>query len=328
MTQEKAEEVAEEPKEEAAEEPKEEAKAEETKPKETKAEVPPKEPAKEVVPPKPAVRTRGEGDRTKYLSILVHGDSGVGKTRFAGTMVEAGLKVLYIVLNEDELLTLDQVGIKGYDYHIITNYEKQLWPLYLALRRNKPGYEGVVLDGLGDFQQAAKDYELAGGEGVGAKFMEEAMRGNRRMYLQNWGNLLEMTRHFLDPFLKLPMHKIITCVSEADDDPKTGKTKVYPALQGSLQQLIAAHFSVVGYSYIAHWGPSTYYCLTTQPHEALATKDRTGLCRVMINPKFKIFLDALEGKKSRPTEQEEKLEKALILRPQASTVRGGERKEG
>jgi len=310
MTQEKVKETV--------EEPKEEAKAEEPKAEEPKAEA----------PPKAVVRTRGEGDKIKYLNILVHGDSGVGKTVFAGTMVQAGLKVLYIVLNEDELLTLDQAGIKGYDYHVITNYEKQLWPLYLALRRNKPGYEGVVLDGLSDLQQAAKDYELSGSEGVNLKFMEEAMKGNRRMFLQNWGNLLEMTRHFLDPFLKLPMHKIITCVSEADDDPKTGKTKVYPALQGSLQQLIAARFSVVGYSYIAHWGPDTYYCLTTQPHEALSTKDRTGLCRVMINPKFKTFLDALEGKKSRPSEQEKKLEKALILRPQATTVRGGEKKEG
>jgi len=269
-----------------------------------------------------AVKTRGPEDKVKYLNILVHGDSGVGKTQFCGTMVQAGLKVLYIVLNEDELLTLDQLGIIGYDYHVITDYEKQLWPLYLALRKNKPGYEGVVFDGLGDLQQAAKDYELAGEGGVGAQFMEQAMKGNRRMYLQNWGNLLEMTRHFLDPFLKLPMHKIVTCVSEADDDPKTGKTKIYPALQGSLQQLIAAHFSVVAYSYIAHWGPKTYYCLTTQPHEALATKDRTRLCRVMINPKFKTFLDALEGKRSEATDIEEKLEKALVVRPQATTAKG------
>jgi len=288
----------------------EEKKDEEQAPEEPKAEV-----------KASTVKTRGPDDKIKYLNILVHGDSGVGKTRFAGTMVEAGLKVLYIVLNEDELLTLDQCGVTGYDYQIITNYEKQLWPLYLALRRNSPGYEGVVLDGLGDFQQSAKDYELAGDQGVGAKFMEEAMKGGRRMYLQNWGNLLEMTRHFLDPFLKLPMHKIVTCVSEADDDPKTGKTKVYPGLQGSLQQLIAAHFSVVGYSYIAHWGPKTYYCLTTQPHEALATKDRTGLCKVMTNPKFSTFLKALDGKKEEPSEIEQKLEKALVLRPQSSSVK-------
>lgn len=289
-------------------------------------EKPPEEKPTEVVEAKvPAVKTRGPEDRIKYLNILVHGDSGVGKTRFAGTMVETGLKVLYIILNEDELLTLDQAGIRGYDYHIITNYEKQLWPLYLGLRRNKPGYEGVILDGLGDFQQAAKDKELAGDDGVGAKFMEETMKGMRRMYLQNWGNLLEMTRHFLDPFLKLPMHKIVTCISEADDDPKTGRTKIYPGLQGSLQQLIAAHFSVVAYSYIAHWGVNTYYCLTTQPHEAISTKDRTGLCRVMVNPQFSTFLEALDGKGKEASEVETKLARALVVRPQATTVRGGEK---
>jgi len=302
-----------------------EEKPAEVKPEEVKAEEKPKE-------EKPAevrtfqVRTRSSEDKAKYLNILAHGDSGVGKTMFCGTMIKTGLKVLYIVLNEDELTTLDQAGITGYDYQLITDYGRQLWPLYLALRRNKPGYEGVVFDGLGDFQQAAKDYELAAGEGVGVKFMEEAMKGGRRMYLQNWGNLLEMTRHFLDPFLKLPMHKIITCISEPDDDPKTGKTKIYPALQGSLQQLIAAHFSVVGYSYIAHWGPKTYYCLTTQPHEALSTKDRTGLCRVLPNPQFKTFLDALEGKIPKLDELQEKLARALVLRPQATTItqKGGD----
>ncbi|MBA7667930.1 hypothetical protein ES703_76032 [subsurface metagenome] len=296
----------------------------EEEPEEVKAEEKPKEEKPEVKTFQ--VRTRSPEDKAKYLNILAHGDSGVGKTMFCGTMIKAGLKVLYIVLNEDELTTLDQAGITGYDYQVITNYGRQLWPLYLALRRNKPGYEGVVFDGLGDFQQAAKDYELAGGEGVGVKFMEEAMKGGRRMYLQNWGNLLEMTRHFLDPFLKLPMHKIITCISEADDDPKTGKTKIYPGLQGSLQQLIAAHFSVVGYSYIAHWAPNTYYCLTTQPHEALSTKDRTGLCRVLPNPQFKTFLDALEGKIPKLDELQEKLARALVLRPQATTItqKGGD----
>jgi len=274
------------------------------------------------------VRTRSLEDKAKYLNILDHGDSGSGKTMFCGTMIKTGLKVLYIVLNEDELMTLDQAGITGYDYYLITDYGKQLWPLYLSLRRNKPGYEGVVFDGLGDFQQAAKDYELSGDEGVGAKFMEEAIKGNRRMYLQNWGNLLEMTRHFLDPFLKLPMHKIVTCISEADDDPKTGRIKIYPGLQGSLQQLIAAHFSVVGYSYIAHRGPETYYCLTTQPHESLSTKDRTGLCRVLPNPQFKTFLDALEGKIEEPSELQEKLARALVLRPQATTIgKGGESRD-
>ena len=271
-----------------------------------------------------AVKSRQSGDKIRYLNLLLHGDSGAGKTWFAGTMIEAGLKTLYVVFNEDEMLTLDQKGLKGYDYLVIDDYAK-LWPLYLSLRRNKPGYQGVVLDGLGDLQQAAKDYELGGSEGVGMKFMEEAMKGGRRMYLQNWGNLLEMTRHFLDPFLKLPFHKIITCTSEADQDPKTGKLKVYPGLQGSLQQLIAAHFSVVAYSYIAHWGAETYYCLTTQPHEALATKDRTGLCKVMIDPKFKTFLDAMDGKKPPPSEREKQLERTLVLRPQATSV--GEKKD-
>jgi len=312
MTEEEAkvEEAVEEPSEETAEEPKEEPKEQPTEEKSTEK--------------APTVKTRGPEDKVKFLNILVHGDSGVGKTWFAGTMTEAGLKVLHIVLNEDELLTLDQAGIRGYDYYVITNYEKQLWPLYLSLRKNSPGYEGVVFDGLSDFQQAAKDYELAGDAGVSFKFMEQAMKGGHRMAISNWGNLLEMTRHFLGPFLKLPMHKIVTCISEPDEDPKTGRAKIYPGLQGSLQQLIAAHFSVIGYSYIAHWGADTYYCLTTQPHESISTKDRTRLCRVIINPKFKTFLDALDGKPyptGKKSEREEKLAKALIVRPQATTVR-------
>jgi len=270
------------------------------------------------------VRPRTEKDKIRYLNFLDFGDSGVGKTRFAGTVIEAGLKTLYVTLNEDELMTLDQVGIRGYDYQVLTDYEKQLWPLYLALRRNKPGYEAVVFDGLADFQQMAKDYELAGDKGITAEFMQQAMKGNRRMYLQNWGNLLEMTRHFLDPVLKLPLHKLVTCVAEADEDPVTGKPKVYPALQGSLQQLIAAHFSVVAYSFITHIVGETYYCLTTQPHDSVLTKDRTNLNRVLVNPKFKTFLEALDGKKLELTKIQKDIARTLVLRPQASKPKPSE----
>lgn len=273
----------------------------------------------------PVKKRDGLGGNT-FLNILDHGDSGVGKTRFCGTMIQAGLKVLYVVFNEDELMTLDQMGIKGYDYWVIKDYEKDLWKLYLGLRKNNPGYDGFIIDGITDLQQAAKDYEL-GASGNSLKFTEEAMKGRKRMFLQNWGNLLEMTRHFLDPILKLPMHKIMTAVSEPDDDPKTGKTKIYPMLQGSLQQIISAHFSVVAYSYVAHWGSDLHYCLTTQSHPQIATKDRTGLNRVQINPTFQTFIDALEGKASKPTKREKELAGALIVKPQASGPKGGDSKD-
>lgn len=278
-----------------------------------------------VVIPKPiavpsAVKllTRKPGDKVEYISILDHGDSGTGKTQFCGTMIQAGLKVLYIVFNEAELQTLDGLGITGYDYIIVTNYETQLWPIYLSLRQNRNKYDGLVIDGLGDFQQLAKDYELAEGQPSG--FMEKAMKGQIRMYLQNWGNLLEMTRHWIGPVLKLPMHKIVTCISEPDDDPKTGRPKLYPGLQGGMKQIISVPFSVIGYSYIAFWGADTYFCMTTQPHESIATKDRTRMCRVFINPQFKTFLDALNGKKSKPSEMELKLQKALVVKPQTGHI--------
>lgn len=291
-------------------------------------EIPPETPEKDTPPETPEtptvlptsssmLKTRQPGDKVKYLNILDHGDSGSGKTNFCGTMIKAGLKVLYLTFNEDELLTLDQLGITGYDYIIINNYEKQLWPIYIALRQNKKKYEGVIVDGLGDFQQMAKDYDLAEGQ---SGFAERAMKGQVRMALRNWGNILEMTRHWIDPMLKLPMHKIVTCISESDDDPKTGKPKIYPGLQGSMQQIISAHFSVVGFSYIASYGPDTHYCMTTQPHESIATKDRTRMCRVFVNPQFKTFLDTLNGKRTKPTERELILQKALIVKPQTSRV--------
>jgi len=300
--------------EEAAEEPAGEKPTEETTP----------SPPTEEAPQKTStfqVKSRQPGEKPRYLNVLIHGDTGTGKTVFCGTMIEMGLKTLVVVFNEDELLTLDQRGLKGYDYIVVEKHE-QLWPLYLALRKNEKKYEGLILDGLADFQQTAKDSELAGDGGVNLQFMQEAMKGNRRMFLQNWGNLLEMTRHSLDPILKLPLHKVMTCISEADDDPKTGKVKVYPLLQGSFQQMISAHFSVVGYSYVAHQAGKAYWCITTQPHEVISTKDRTDLCRVLVNPKFQTFLDALNGKKSELTKLQVDLARTLILRPQATKTGG------
>lgn len=282
-----------------------------------------KKPAATVTKPKApwipgvAIKTRTSEDRIPYLNILDYGMSGTGKTQFSGTMVKSmekqGKKVFYLSFNEDELQTLDRTGVTGYDYHIVQEYAK-LWEIYLMLKRNAAGYGGVIIDGLGDFQQAAKDYDLTKGRTDDAT-RKSLMLGNTRMQINNWGNLLELTRHFLDDVLRLPLHVIVTCISKIDEHPTSGKLGVFPALQGSMQELINAHFSVVAYSYIAQWGTDFLYCMATQPHDSISTKDRSGLSRVLINPQFQTFVDALEGKIPARTDQQKRLAQSLIITP-------------
>jgi len=248
----------------------------------------------------------------KYLSVLAYGWSGSGKTHFGGTAVRAGLKTLFVVPNTEELLTLDGMGLKDYDYIVLTEYSR-MWDLYLMLRKNEAGYQAVVLDGLTEIQQSAKDRAVAGGELIP---YESFIKGEKRLYLQDWGVVLEMLRHFLVPFMRLPIHKVVTCLAEVDVDPKDGSPRVYPFIQGSMQQLLPAYFSIVGFSsVVSSVSGEVYYCFTTQSHPNLTTKDRIGPPRLYENPDIGRLLQILQGKEVRQTEIEQRLQKSLTISP-------------
>ena len=262
------------------------------------------------------VRKRTPETRTKHLSILVHGWSGSGKTHFGGTVSQAGIKTLYVVSSPKELTTLDTMGIKDYDYIILTDYSRA-WDLYLTLRSNKNGYEAVVLDGLTEIQQFAKDRAVAEGDIVP---YEGFVRGERRVGLRDWGTVLEMMRHFLTPFIRLPMHKVVTCLSEVDVDPKDGSPVVYPLVQGTMQQLLPAYFSTVGFAtVISSPAGEAYYCMTTQAHPNLRVKDEIAPRRLYENPKFGVFLRQLNGEEVKQTETEARLQRLLTIRPTAKS---------
>lgn len=273
------------------------------------------------------VQHRTSTDRVKWLNILDHGDNGSGKTRFSGSLITQ-MKTFYITVDEREIQTLDQNGITEFDYHVLKDYSK-IDDLYRMLLRNKEHYEGLVLDGLADLQQEMKDVQLSNGvdnlktNSQKLEFVTKAMLGKGpQMEIKKWGNIGEMMRQVINPFLDLPMHKVITCTSEGAIDPGTGEVKLYPSLQGGMQQRIRGPFNVVAYSFIKFYGGKAYYCMTTQPHENISTKDRTGLNRVLINPTFKMFLDAHQGK-TPPMDQNSvayAIQTRLIVKPTVVTI--------
>ena len=112
------------------------------------------------------------------------------------------------------------------------------------------------------------------------------------------------------------MHKIVTCLSEVDIDPKDGSLVIYPLVQGSMQQLLPAYFSTVGFAtVISSPAGEVYYCMTTQAHPNLRVKDEIAPQRLYENPKFETFLKQLQGGEVKQTETEQKLQKLLTIRP-------------
>lgn len=253
-------------------------------------------------------------ERPRYLSVLVHGFSGAGKTHFGGTLIKLFQKSVVIVANEEELLTLDQMGLKDYDYIIFRDYDKA-WELYLLLRKNEKKWEGIILDGLTDIQQSAKDLSVRSEVGGASEVMRSFLKAERILYRQHWGQILEMIRHFIVPVSQLPVHKLITCLSEVDDDPTDGSLKVYPSLQGSMQQILPAHFSIVGYAFKYPVGIETKYCLLTAPHPRVITKDRLSPGKLYLDPKFEDFLKLLKGEQVPETPEESRIRRSLVIRP-------------
>jgi len=265
-----------------------------------------------------------------YASILIQGASGSGKTHTCGTLIEDGYKPLFIVCNESELDTLIgsmKIAHEKVSYVKLDEFG-QLYEVYEYLLQSKE-FDSFVLDGLTELQQLAKD-KIVGGTAedfmVGKAIFADIKRAGKNA-IREWNVVLEMMRHAVNPFLRLPMHRVMTALTKAEDDPFNPEdTIMMPALQGQFASIISMYFSYVGYCHKEIVGGQVKYCLTSTPFRRIETKDRFGLNAVMINPRLSNVIKAITDPsfKYQLTAEEEQLRSRLAtLKPKSQEVKFG-----
>lgn len=225
----------------------------------------------------------------RTLTAVIHGESGVGKTRLADTApgprlfldAEGGAKFTptkKIVWNpetddppEDDG-TWETCIVHVVDFQTVKK-------VFNVLNSGKHPFKSFIMDSLTELQKRCMD----------------ALVGTSAPDQSDWGTLLRQMEAMVRSFRDLTMHPknplqsvIVTALSSEKDG------KYRPHVQGQLGITLPGYFDVVGYMYVKQDEESGELVrrLLVQPHDQFVAKDRTGrLATYIDNPTITGMID-------------------------------------
>ena len=236
--------------------------------------------ALEVITPRrlAGLRIVKAADRPPFINMLVYGNSGVGKTRLAGSAdaIPSMRKVLIIDV-EGGTLTLshsypnvDIVRVKTWD---------DMQAVYDELQAGNTDYNTVVIDSLTEIQKFNM-YDI-----MSDLKKKHPDRDEDVPSMREWGINLEQMRKFVRAFRDMPINTIFTALAKEEKNSRTGIIHKTPSLSGKLAGEVAAFLDIVCYMYKKEINGELQHMLLTTSTEEFVAKDRTGKLPLVIqNP--------------------------------------------
>lgn len=217
-------------------------------------------------------------EQEPFFNILIYGESGVGKTRLAGSSdaVPGMRKVLFIDV-EGGTLTLRSCYPDVDVVRVKTWLEMQA--LYNDLNAGEHGFNTIVIDSLTEIQKMSMD-----------KIMRRLVEENEERDadvpgIREWNINLEQTRKFVRMFRDLPVNTIFTSLVKTDKNIRTGSLRRKPYLSGKVSDEVAGFLDIVGYYYSKEVGEENKRMLLTGQTEDTIAKDRSNKLPLVIeNP--------------------------------------------
>ncbi len=217
------------------------------------------------------------------LAAVIHGESGTGKSYFAGT-------------TPAPRLVLDAEGGSRF---VRANLPMKTWnPLTEPVPRHDGSWNSVLV-AVQDWDTLVAAYKvLASGEhdfrSVVLDSLTEAQKrlidnvtGVEQATMQDWGMILRYLEDLVRKFRDLTFHPehpieavVMTCLSHLRDG------HVRPFLKGQLEISLPSFTDIVGYTYTDN-DPATgqmQYRMLLAPANSIVAKDRPGLITQEIGP--------------------------------------------
>lgn len=231
-------------------------------------------------------------DITRDKRLLILGGSKTGKTRLLGTLCQV-VPTLYITGDKDGLDTLEAMGVDP-EILLIEDW-RDIWKIWQSIQKLAPDFKALAVDDLGSIQRAARRKVETSGRGAAEERMAPAdrlatiqrqlMQGDRRLQMQQWGELAISVETFLQALLGLSIPlKVVTVLEELREHPRSGAECLWPNLDGSIRYDLPAYFSLIGSTFVTADQNAASYWLTTRPHSRIPTGERYGAPRTWENP--------------------------------------------
>ena len=179
------------------------------------------------------------------LRVLLHGDSGAGKTTAASTAP----KPCFLLTEPNGLLSIRAANPDAIVIDVVSTANKQeVSPMQVVREFFVAALDGtiaatgaktIVIDSLTELQRMLRD-EISATKRAGPN-------GEIRWTLEDWSTLTDRMRKLVRAIRDLPFHVVAICLSDTEVDD-SGARWVVPSFQGKkLPNEVAGYFNVVGY---------------------------------------------------------------------------------
>ena len=189
------------------------------------------------------------------VNTLSIGDSGKGKTWFAGTIADYGKP--FIISSEKGLMT---VANKTFDYTEVDSFKEfgDACKWYMENYKDR-GYTHLVVDSITRLQQ----------------YLAREISPDMKLTQQQWGEILATLRKTIDWLTKhCPTHVHVTAMAMESRDELTGGIKIYPNIQGAFRYDLAGYFDVVMYHDCGDKNGEQVYWVQTQGDQRITARSR------------------------------------------------------
>lgn len=237
-----------------------------------------------------------------FINMLIYGESGVGKTRLAGSAdaVPSMRKVLVVDV-EGGSLTLAN-SYPNVDVVRVKTWE-EVQDVYDELYAGNHDYSTVVLDSLTEIQKFNMTEVMK--TRMAEAFSKDKDFDEDIPDMRAWGKNIEQIRKFVRAYRDLDMNTIFIALAKTEKNARSGVLTKEPYLSGKLSKEVAAFLDIVVYMYMKEFDGENKRLLLTAATDEYVAKDRTNrLPMVMEDPTMESIIQFTETKPETETEKE------------------------